>query len=141
MAVLLHSINGRPQVIDIKEAYCIEINDRPMNSLEIHLPYKTFSIPVPTDIDREGLIKFLASMKEEKALIIDLDKVIKISKIESNRIREKILNRLIEELRETWDSLIEQAKRELREHEETPAVFAQAIILFALKQQEMNKNA
>jgi len=140
MAVLLHSINGRPQVIDIKEAYCIEINDRPSNSLEIHLPYKTFCIPVPTDIDGEELIKFLVSMKEEKALIIDLDKVIKISKIESNGIREKILNRLIEELRETWDSLIEQAKRELGEHEETPAVFAQAIILFALKQQEMNKN-
>jgi len=137
MAVLLYSINGRPQVIDIKEAYCIEINDRPSNSLEIHLPYKTFSIPVPTGIDREELIKFLASMKEEKALIIDLDKVIKISKIEGSEIRKKALNRLIDELQRTWDMLVEQAKQELGEREETEAIFSQAIILFALKQQSL----
>jgi len=132
MAVLLYSINGKPRVIDIKEAYCIEINNRLFGSLEIHLPYKTFSIPVPKDIRSERLIKFLASMKEEKALIIDLDKAVENSKIESNKVREKALNRLIGELRRTWDELVEQARRELGEREDTEAAFSQAIILFAL---------
>ena len=136
MAMLLYSINGRPRITDIKEAYCVEINDSLWNSLEIYLPYKTFSIPVPKDIDREKLIKFIASMKEEKALIIDLDKAVENSKTESNKIREKVLNRLIGELRRTWDELVEQAKQELGEREETEGVFSQAIILFALRQQE-----
>ena len=140
MSMLLYFINGKPRVIDIKEAYCVEINDALWSSLEIHLPHKTFSIPVPKDIDKEKLIKFIVSMKEEKALIIDLNKAIKLSKIESNGIREKTLNRLIDELQRTWDPLVEQAKQELGEHEDTPAVLAQAIILFALKQQGMNKN-
>ena len=76
-------------------------------------------------------------MKEEKALIIDLDKAVKNSKIESNKVREEALNRLIGELRRTWDELVEQARRELGEREETEAVFSQAIILFALKQQSL----
>ena len=131
----MYSINGKPRVIDIKEAYCVEINDGPPSSLEIHLPYKTFSIPVPKDIRRERLIKFLASMKEEKALIIDLDKAVENSKMERNKVRKKALNRLIGELSRTWDELVEQAKRELGEREETEAVFSQAITLFVLKQQ------
>jgi len=52
-------------------------------------------------------------VKGEKTIIIDLDKAVENSKIESNKVREETLNRLIGELRRTWNKLVEQAKREL----------------------------